>query len=500
MRPACAFFALLLGMPALAWPQELFELIEIASRGRTVAAEIADLDGDSRADLLAIRVNGLPPGESRELDVFFQGPDGRLGRQPALSIPLPPDTNVFDIGALDASPGQEFVLLRPRGARVFSFAERRAQISEFSLEDGVTLGAAGNERGVQRVRLIESGLRAAPLLLLPGLGETYLLGANGEPLGRIDVGSRAEYYFERGGVLYSEASIRLFLQAPRIAVGLIDDDDRRDILSTTRHELRVFLQRADGRFGPEPDRRIPLSLVSKQDHIRGTGTIRIVGRDLDSDRRLDLLITVSSGGILAAKSRTTLHLNRDGDWDLNHPDMSVEKERALAVDQLVDLNGDGQLELLQGIVPLSILELVEVFLTRSLDSHVTAYRIPDREAVRNGSGPEVLWTRKFGLPLSFESGGPKGFLPTLRYDFNRDGFLDLLLAHAEDSIELNLGSGEPGYFNERLRQPLWVTGLVDAHDVNGDGLPDLLAYDPRVDGAPIVIALNRLPAGSGAAE
>ena len=478
--------------------QEVFQVSELERDGRTVAVEVADLDGDGLEDLLAIRVSGMPPSESRRLDIYFQKVGADFGAQPGFSLPLPTDTTVFDLANLDEIPGQEFVLLRPRGVRVISFRERNAVPTDIVLKDGVTLGAASNERGLQRVPLVDSRLTGAPVLMLPGLGEIYLLRPNGESLGRLEVGSRAEYYFERGGMLYSEASIRLFLQAPRISVGRIDGDERVDILSATRHELRIFLQREDGSFGPEPQRRLPLELVSEQDHIRGIGTIRIVGRDLNADQRLDLLITVGSGGIMAAKSRTTLHLNRDGDWNLDAPDMLIEKDKSMAVDQLVDLDGDGRLELLQGTVPLSILELVEIFLTRSLDSYVSAYRIPDGVAAVAGP-PEILWTRKFGLPLSFEAGGTEGFLPTLRHDFNQDGYLDLLLASNDTTLEVNLGSALPTYFDRRLRQSFKVTGFVDAKDLNADGFPDLIAYDPRVEGAPIVIALNSLASASASA-
>ena len=465
-------------------------MTELERDGRTVAAEVADVDGDGRKDLLGVRVSGLPPREARQLDIYFQRDDGEFGQAPGLSLALPPDTTVFDLAELDGVAGVEFVLLRPRGVRVFSFVDRKVLSTDIVLRDGVTLGAASNERGLQRVPLVETRLSGTPLLLLPGLGELYLIWPDGQSLGRLEVGSRAEYYFERGGMLYSEASIRLFLQVPRISVGRIDADERVDILSATRHELRVFLQREDGGFGPDPDRRVPLELVSEQDHIRGIGTIRVVGQDLDADGRLDLLVTVGSGGILAAKSRTSLHRNREGRWNLDQPDMLIEKDKSMAVDQFVDLDGDGRLELLQGTVPLSILELVEIFLTRSLDSYVTAYRIPDRDT--KPSEPEVLWTRKFGLPLSFEAGGPEGFLPTLSHDFNRDGFLDLLLAKGETRIEVNLGSALPTYFDTRLSQSLKVSGFVNAQDVNGDGFPDLIAYDPRVNGGPILIAFNML--------
>jgi hypothetical protein len=49
---------------------------EIASPDRVVQADLADLDGDGRAELVWISSKGLPPEEQRELRIHRGGPDG----------------------------------------------------------------------------------------------------------------------------------------------------------------------------------------------------------------------------------------------------------------------------------------------------------------------------------------------------------------------------------------------------------------------------------------
>ena len=47
-------------------PDDLFELQRLEPRdGRTVAAELADFDGDGRSDLLQVVFAGVPPHETR---------------------------------------------------------------------------------------------------------------------------------------------------------------------------------------------------------------------------------------------------------------------------------------------------------------------------------------------------------------------------------------------------------------------------------------------------
>ena len=66
-----------------------FEIRKIAVTGRTVAAEILDLDGDARADLFTVSFSGLPPDEERMVKIFFQREDGSLSAKADLTFALP---------------------------------------------------------------------------------------------------------------------------------------------------------------------------------------------------------------------------------------------------------------------------------------------------------------------------------------------------------------------------------------------------------------------------
>ena len=79
--------ALLCGSPVQG--EELFQIDHIASPGRTVAVELAELNGDGRTDLMVVAVLGIPPEEQRVARVFLQEQDGSLPTEPDHTVELP---------------------------------------------------------------------------------------------------------------------------------------------------------------------------------------------------------------------------------------------------------------------------------------------------------------------------------------------------------------------------------------------------------------------------
>ncbi len=266
----------------------------------------------------------------------------------------------------------------------------------------------------------------------------------------------------------------------------MDGDGRADVLSSARHELRVFLQREDGSLPRRPDRRLGLGRVSLEDHMRGSGAVRTAARDIDGDGRLDLMISESSGGLTDADSVTSVYFNRDGAWDLTAPDVTLDSERSVGADQLLDFDGDGRLELLQGRIPVSVLELAEVILTRSFDAHMAMYSLSPQ-----GPPSKPHFDRKFGVPIDFETARLKGFIPSFEHDLNGDGRLDFLHSTDGDALEVYLGGAESRYRRRAARQELPVSGVLRPGDLEGDGLVDFVLCNPRRVDAPVRVLRNR---------
>jgi hypothetical protein len=484
-----ALFAVVAGSWAPASADEApFSLSVIPGSGRSVAAEIPDLDGDGRADLWVARFEGLPLDDQRTLRVHFQDAEGGFDATPDLVTPLPPEIVAYDLADVLPTPGVELIFLVREGALILSFADRKVSERAVPVQEGATAGPAADERGLSRLSLVSFAFGPEPVLMLPGLGEAYLVRVSGSLVARLDVGGRANYFVQPQGLIYAESDIQLFFDVPRLSIGDIDGDGRADVLSSGRHDLRVFLQGQDGSFRTQPDRQLSLGRVSIEDHMRGSGSVRTAARDIDGDGRLDLMISETAGGFTNAASATSIYFNRGGRWDLAAPDLSLSQDKIVGADQLLDFDGNGKLELLQGRIPVTVFEIAEVILTRSFDAHMAIYRLAP-----NGSAPPVepSYGRKLGIPIDFDTGRLRGFIPSFRHDLNGDGYLDFLHSTDGSGIEVYLGNPELNYRKRAARQKLPTSGVLRSGDLDADGLPDFVLCNPRKIDAPIQVLRNR---------
>ena len=464
-----------------------FEILEIASPDRVIQADLADVDGDGRADLLWTSARGLPPQEQRELRVHLAGPDGMPSRTFSWRAELPAGSAAYDLADIDGRPGVEMLLLRRDRVTAFSLSGGEPAFRDLLVPGEPTIAAVSDERGLDRLRLVHEGLGPKPRLVVPGFGSATVLEADGTFVARPAVGGRANFFVPpRPGPAISESEIEIYFDHPRIAVGDVDGDGRADLVATGRHELRVFRQRPDASFPTEPDQRLALHRLSLEDHIRTSGSVRVEPHDFDGDGRLDLLVSSASGSLLGGDTRIGIHRNQGGTWNLDVEDQSFESKGGFATHEIVDLDGDGRAELVVILVPTGVLQVVEALLTRAVDAEVKIYR-PGAEKPFDPT-PWQHW--KEDVRFDLDTLRAKGFVPTLEADVNGDGVRDLVEPGDGARLEVRLGDRTQGFRTVHASQALDTRGRIRFGDLGGDGLADFVIYDPRRPGTPIRVGRN----------
>lgn len=462
-----------------------FQLLTLPGPGRTALAEIADLDGDGRGDVVTVSFTKLPPNQQRKLRVHFQREDGSLREAPDWAAPLPDDAATYDF-VRAASGAVEMLFMRRDRVTLLSLAGRVPAWRDVPLP-GTTLAVAPDERGIDRLHMARDGLATAPVLVVPGFGEVFVAHLDGERVARLATQSRANFFVpRRPGLLVSDNEANLYFEHPRIDVADVDGDGRGDLVVSNRHEVLVFRRREAGDLPSTPDQRHALHRLSEADHVRATGSARVEARDWNGDGRADLLVTTTQGGLLNAHTQTSLHVNRGGTWSPQKPDQTFDVESGWAATAFEDVDGDAKLEFIELRLSLKTLELVELLLTRSIDPELRVYR--GARATPFEAKPAIK--RALHLDVSYETQRTIGFVPTLR-DLNSDGRLDLIAPFDANQLEVRLGAPGPAFEPRAIRQPFDTTGAIRFGDLDGDGLPDFLLHDPRRPGTPIRIGVNR---------
>lgn len=488
--------------PSAAGEEPTFLEQTLECRGELLLWRIVDQDGDGALELLVVEA---PPEGRRQLRVHpIQG--GRVANEPRARMDLLEDITAVGLAELDPEqPGQEVLLLTPRGAYSYSLnrtsyrgnVQRLVEadlLHDFPRADGlgwwpfVLPGGAAGDDVLYPCPDALSVLRDGALVPLEGPAPR---GASpdaqdgppqaGAGAARVELEVRggklkAPFVGEDAGGTWTMAEDGRSLEAPALVD--FDADGDLDLVFAGRDALRVHAS-AGGRFSPavttrtswpgylgeDPDERelrlLPAAPGRRPDLLAILGQASDQGLG-NSGQRL-LLLRQGPAGPLPEK-----------------PQQVLSFEAARLTPSLTDLDGDGRTDLV-----------------------VRQFRLPDFS--------DVLTGLEFELSFFWYRGDGRGFerQPTLRDDrtydeeqmdeliarrvfgpdLSGDGLGDLVEVDLQGRISIRRLIKDSGFFSGTtwtLERAPWkrfdTTGSIrelEVRDINGDGLADVLSAGDR---------------------
>lgn len=493
-----------------------FETLELRVAGRPTQVWPVSLTGncgDDPSDLMVISVSGGPPDEVRQVTVFPCDPDGTIAGAAPVTLPVPPEVMAVDVADVDARPGGELVWLAREGLTIVRPFDGPATAADPAPPAGRFIPVPGGlplpprQRLMSRMPIVndwDNDGRAKALVPTASGGLIVDL-ASGEQR-PIELPIVAEYDTWDPDL---PARVRKLLIAmlhwPVLMRGDDDGDGRLDLFALSRWEIAVFHEKGSG-LPAQPSRRIRLRPFDAATELRfETTEVTYFATDVNGDGLTDLMLHRISGGFNDGLSETDFYINRRGPGGsagndaARAPDLQFRLEKGFSGIEPIDLDGDRNVELIESSIQFGVMQMVRVLLTRKAEIKV-------RVLTSSADDPSRLvesWSENMVFKLNFGEGRIDGLMPNIEGDWNGDGRRDALYQHDGKALGVRLGEATkqgPGFGPKIAEQPSPVgAGFLRVADLDGDGLDDFVAYDPRDAQGRLYVFTNRgiLP-GTGA--
>ncbi len=453
--------------------------------GRPV--EAFALPGPQGARLVVLSVEGSPPDERRHVNLLLP-PAGATPAEPRGFV-IRDEVVALDAGDFDPAPGPEALLITARELRIVALGSGTAR-RVLPLRPALPLPP--RTRQISRLRTVrdwEGSGRAAALL--PTVQGALLVPLDGRPPRALPLPVLTQYETLDPRRPIYEGYMTARLVWPALGQADDDGDGKLDLFAATRYHLWVF------RAGPlglaaAPSRRARFAPFAFEDERRHRSyTLRAYFRDLDGDGRAEVIEHRSGGTLLSSHATTRVFAGGPSGADPSGPPSSeLREERGFAGIEILDLDGDGRLEILQNVVPFGLMQLARVLTTRRVESELRVLHFPDGAT---GEARES-WRTELRFPLDFSAQRIQGLLPSALGDWNGDGLRDLIHGKGPHAVVIRLGERSPEgprFGSAVAQQRLPFSDLAVIADLDGDGLDDLVTYDTLDAEGGLHLAINR---------
>ncbi len=433
-----------------------------------VEVRAGDVDADGRAELVWVsRVPAASGPDGVRLTVHHIDEEGRLAGTDTLDLGREP--LLWDVeGGLWGVAGTGPVAVEAGGLRPL------ADVTTVLSALGPTTPAAADV-------VTDLDGDGVPEVLFHTRGQLRAISVDGTDRG----GVRATASGELGGRDRSGGRTQLVgVSWPAVVLEDFDGDGIRDVLLPDGATLRVHLT-GDQLGARTRSVRLPLDLDPDRDPAaRGAQRKELARswfRDVDADGRVDLVTMhwVVDGSWFGSRAEITLYRNTGDGFGAG---TAVTTPSSPVETRLLDLDGDGDLDLLVPQVDTGLGNLARAMLARRVQVDALVH---DLDGGRFAAEARSLRT------LSVPVDDPDALAVKLDGDIDGDGFLDAVLLDGEAPLAVHRG-GAAG-----IAEDPWATLAVPrppgeaplfVHDLTGDGRAEVVVWGPRSRRATLVVA------------
>ena len=349
------------------------------------------------------------------------------------------------------------------------------------------------------------GPGGSPAAILPTLQGALVMSLAGAETTRLALPMVAQYATQSPELPDpSDPFLAAGIAWPMLQPGDDNGDGKPDLYAFNRWTMAVYRGGEDG-LPEQPSRVVALRPFEDDQELRpdqSRATYRAI--DINRDGLTDLVFHRSWGSMMRGRADTRIYLNRgDGPRPGGPPDAARKLDDGFSSIEFLNLDGEGWLEGVETSIRFGLVQAVRMLLTRSGKATLNVLKLdPDQEP-----HPFIsAWEKDFGFKIDFNETRIEGLYPMLQTDWNADGVHDVLALDDAGSISVRLGEVDRGrvrFGSPVARQSSTIrAGRSVQGDVDGDGLQDLLIYDPQAPTGTLWLYFNRgaLPGTPGSLQ
>lgn len=435
---------------------------------------MADFNGDSLMEILALCADGRAPVPDRKGCIFYQS-GGAYKSDPDLVFDIPHDAVVFDTGDIDGDNRPEILYLSYDGIFAIKVNDGKVEDPRLVLERTTIFYLPTTESVSYWDFYRVSPRNNRTFLLIPTFSSLSIYSVDNSgvaPVTDIPIKYRAAAISPGISEMRDRMAFTYQYSLPVIEFCDYNGDGVEDMFFIDDTRMSIYAGTFQGGFVRDP---VDCSYEKLwPDADAGDTEFNLQVEDLNRDGLADLIVSQISGGVKSLESNIKIYIcnAREGYNEIPSFNRNISNSAGMAY--LHDLNNDGRIDIVIPALKIGITALMKMLILSRLDLGLDIYlqgaggRYPDEPSLSTSISATVdLNAGNIGYGENIAITG----------DFNGDNLSDFLLETGDGTLDIYFGTigtvlaSNPGW-SFKLPKP----SSILAADCDNDGISEILAF------------------------